>query len=90
MTSSYGYPPDWSETTEAPVPETLKTVTVTGDFPPGAGPMIDWLKKPYSDVAIARQLNIAYDFGRDKPVRVNVPGRGWFLLGPEGWVVQKH
>ena len=84
----YGHPPDFAECQEKPVPSNLKVVsdgTVIGAEQLGMHP---WLKKPASVTAIARQLNRAYAHGFNGPVRVGVPGYGWFLLGKEGWTTQ--
>lgn len=86
--TSYGYPPDERDCAPTPPPDNLLLVTSTRTVPPGAVGMRDWMRKPVSDEAIARQLNIAFEFGRDEPVAVKVPGRGTFLIGERGWCVK--
>jgi len=84
----YGHPPEFAECTEKPVPNNLKLVSDGTVISAEAIGMHPWLKKPASVTAIARQLNKAFGFARGGPVRVRVPGYGWFLLGKEGWTTQ--
>lgn len=88
MIKSYGEPPDSKDCVDASPPDNLVLVHGPNSFQPHMQDMFPWMRKPVSDVAIARQLNRAFEFGRDQPVRVQVPQRGTFLLGPEGWCVQ--
>lgn len=85
--TGYGVAPDWDETTEVPVPDWLETklsqATVGADRPE----MHSQIRQPASAIAIARQLNQKFAFGRGRPVRVFVAGYGWFLIGPDGWAL---
>lgn len=84
----YGVPPDHKACHEVVTPEGLSlttdqrllhTVVQTGMVPHG-------LNRPASNVAVARQLQL--HFKDVLPVRVEVPGRGTFRIGSEGWCVE--
>ena len=83
----YGTPPLPEQCVDAEPPPTLVTklnqrvlepVALTG-MAPGA------LGRDLSPSSIARQLNLAFDWGNPQPVRVAVPPHGTFLIGPYGW-----
>lgn len=81
----YGVPPDRFECVEVEVPTTLKVKADQTVLTPWAHTMTPFIGRKASVVAVARQLNQHYDFGREKCVSVAVPGYGTFRIGPNGW-----
>lgn len=81
----YGKPPDKSECSDAGQPDFLKLKSDQMVILPDIVGMHEYLGKPVSVTAVARQLNRHFDFGRQGPVNVFVKGYGYFRIGPSGW-----
>lgn len=83
----YGTPPSWDECLETTPPDNLIKKTGQTIIPPHAVSLQvpEVMGQPAPVHAVARQLNLHFDFGSHRPVVVKVEGYGWFRIGPFGW-----
>lgn len=89
MKNKYGCPPSLGDCTPARAPVELVVQLGHSSLDANRSSSQPLMGKKVSAVAIARQLNFVFDFGRKKPVSVDVTGYGTFLIGPSGWELIK-